>query len=255
MKFGLKLYTTDVSLIPEVHKLLKDGIFDYIELYVVPTSYKKTVNDWKSLDCLFVLHAPHSLHGFNLAQKDKRETNRQIFSQVQLFADILEADYIIVHGGNNGSFDETLHQLSHLNERRIILENKPKIGPHNELCVGWSPHEFLKASESNLLHGIALDFGHAVCAACSLSMDVMEFIKGFLKFNPKIFHLSDGNSASEKDIHLNFGKGNLDIKAFISFLPDAGLLTLETPRSPSRGLRDFTDDLNFVKGLFRNEAL
>ena len=247
-KTCLKLYSTDVALIPEAGKLFQDGLFSYVELYIMPASYQDTIDTWKGLDCPFVIHAPHSLHNVNLAQAEKRESNKRHFHETCQFADTLGSDIIIVHSGSNGSFDETIEQLAMLNDDRIALENKPKVSIYNdEICAGYSPAEFQRAADAGVLSGTALDFGHAVCAANSLNIDVGEIIQGFLKFDPKIFHISDGDASSEKDTHYNLGRGNMDIPMFLSAVPDGGLVTLETPRNPSTGLEDFIHDYNYLQ--------
>lgn len=256
MKVGLKLYSTDVVSIPDALKLREQGFFDYVELYIIPSSYKGTINAWKALDVPFVIHAPHSFHGFNLAQANMWEANQRNFKEAQLFADSLGADTIIVHGGNNGSFAETLRQIDLLKERRIALENKPRIGLKNEVCMGWSPSEFRWAVDAGVINSLVLDFGHAVCAANSLDVDVMGIISEFLEFKPRIFHLSDGDNSSEKDIHLNLGKGSLDLAGFLSFVPEGALLTIETPRNPSNGLEDFVNDICFLRNILsRKESI
>jgi sugar phosphate isomerase/epimerase len=68
-------------------------------------------------------------------------------------------------------------------------------------------------------------------------------------FNPKIFHLSDGDTSSEKDIHLNLGEGNFDIRKFLSFIDDGGLVTMETPRNSALRLQDFLKDVHFLRRL------
>lgn len=225
------------------------GFFDYVELYIIPYSYKKTINAWNSLNTPFVIHAPHSFHGINLAQANMWRTNQRNFKEVQLFADSLRADIIIMHGGNNGTFDETLRQIALLNENRIALENKPKFGLQNQACIGWSPSEFRQAVNAGVLNAFVLDFGHAVCAANSLITNAMVIIREFMEFKPKIFHLSDGDNSSEKDIHLNLGKGCLNLAEFLSIVPERGLLTIETPRNPSNGLEDFVNDVCFLRKI------
>lgn len=248
-KIGLKLHSINTALIPNTLQLKEKGLFDYIELYAIPGSYEATINAWKDLDVPYVIHAPHSFHGVNLAQANKRETNLQYFNEARQFADDLGSDIIIVHGGNNGSFEETLRQIKLLNEPRIALENKPKIGVLNEVCVGWSPAEFHRAAEMGILSGTVLDFVHAVYAANSAKIDEMKIIKEFTIFHPKVYHLSDGDASSEKDIHLNLGEGNLDLGGFLSVIPKGGLVTIEIPREPSRGLEDFVDNINFLRAL------
>jgi deoxyribonuclease-4 len=249
VKIGLKLYSTDGALIEEAASLYKDELMHYIELYVIPNSYEETINTWLKCDIPFVIHAPHSAHAMNLAQAHVWRTNQRRFHEVQSFADSLESEIIIVHGGNNGQFDETVRQIDLLEEERIVLENKPKIGLNNEICVGWSPSEFRQAKQAGVLYGMALDFGHAACAARSLDIDAIEIIQQFMGFNPKIFHLSDGDTSSEKDIHLNLGEGNFDIGKFLSFIDDGGLVTIETPRNSVSGLQDFLKDVHFLRRL------
>jgi len=119
---GLKLHSINVALIPDALRLKKNGVFDYIELYIIPYSYKKTIDVWKGLDIPYVIHAPHSFHGVNLAQADKWETNLQRFNEARQFANDLGSDIIIVHGGNNGSFEETVRQIRLFNENESFLK-------------------------------------------------------------------------------------------------------------------------------------
>jgi sugar phosphate isomerase/epimerase len=97
--------------------------------------------------------------------------------------------------------------------------------------------------------GFALDFGHAVCTANSLDIPLDGVLKDFLSLSPAIFHLSDAPSDATKDVHLNLGKGSLDLKKLISYIPKGGMVTIETPRSASGGLQDFVDDADFLNTL------
>ena len=72
-------------------------------------------------------------------------------------------------------------------------------------------------------------------------------IEEFLKFNPMLFHVSDGDTTTEKDVHKNLGKGDLDVKEFFSVIPDDGMVTIETPRETKPGLGDFIEDISYLK--------
>jgi deoxyribonuclease-4 len=250
-KTGLKLYSTDTNLIQDAGKLYEKDFFHFIELYIIPGSFKETIDQWKRLNCQFLIHAPHSFHDVNFAQAEKWHTNQLNFIEAQKFADSLSSGIIIVHGGNNGYFDEALRQFALLDESRIALENKPKTGLDDEECVGFSPEEFQKAFDSGVIKRMVLDFGHAVCAANSLQTDPLNLIKDFIKFEPMVFHLSDGDASSEKDTHFNLGKGSMDIRGFLSMIPEGGLMTLETPRNASTGLEDFVKDVRYLRGLYK----
>ena len=105
----------------------------------------------------------------------------------------------------------------------------------------------------DVLSGTVLDFVHAVCTANSAKMNEMEIIKAFMVFHPKVFHLSDGNASSEKDIHLNLGEGNLDLERFLSVIPNGGLVTIETPRDELKGLENFVNDIHFLRNLLAKQ--
>ncbi len=251
---GLKLHTTNTDLIPDAIKIGGD-YFDFIELYVVPGTYKETIESWKKFNAVYIIHAPHSFHGVNLAQAGMKKVNLQHLRETQLFADDLQSDIIILHGGNNGSIDETIDQIECLQDNRIAFENKPKIGASNELCIGWSPAEFQKIADAGHLSGFVLDFAHAACAARAEGIDEVQMIESFLAFHPILFHLSDGDSLSEKDNHLNLGKGNRDLGFYVGCVPPGGSITLETPRNPATGLDEFIEDVVFLSKLFRKREL
>ncbi len=253
-KVGLKLHSANTALIPQASKL-RGSFLDFVEVYVVPGSYKNTIACWKDFDVSYAIHAPHSFHGMNLARTNKEDTNLKHFSEAQRFADDLGSEIIIVHGGSNGSIEETIRQLERFGDDRIVLENKPKVGLLDEECIGWSPDEFKRVMKSGiLLSGMALDFVHAACAALSLGIDEMGMIKDFIEFAPRIFHFADGDSSSEKDAHLNLGKGDLDIAGFLSVIPDGALVTIETPRADTNGLGDFTSDIRFLQQMLSEES-
>jgi len=245
---GLKLYSTNTGLISEARSL-KDKYLNYIELYVIPGSYDKTISEWKEIDVPYVIHAPHSFHGVNIACPEYRETNIRYIREVQDFAEALDADTIIVHGGNNGNINETIAQLKLIDDPHVVVENKPKIGVFDESCIGWSPSEFNRLRKEGVLRGIVLDFTHAVCAARTAGIDEWELIRSLSEFNPKIFHLSDIDSLSHKDIHLNFGKGSMDLGRLLTYVPAGGFVTIETPRKISENLSEYIQDVEYLRNL------
>jgi len=254
-KIGLKLYSTDTPLISEAMALWKKEMYGYIELYIIPGTYHNTINQWRSSGIPFIIHAPHSFHGMNLAVRSLQDSNFERFVETQKFANELNADGIIIHGGHSGSIHETIRQARRLSDSRLLLENKPKVGINDEACIGYSPEDFLLASSSGVFRGFVLDFGHANCAALSMRRETMNLVLGFLAFKPKIFHLSDGDARSEKDAHFNLGKGDLLLEKFLEVIPKNVRVTLEVPRSPVSGLVDFTQDVRFLQKLIGTEQL
>jgi deoxyribonuclease IV len=245
-KTGLKLYTTDTPLIPDIQALDR-FCCHFIELYVVPGSFHKTIGDWEALNTPYVIHAPHTAHGVNLARADYFEVNAGHLAETSKFADMLASRIIIVHGGNTGSIEETIRQLRVWGDPRIAVENKPRLGRKNNECIGWSWDEIQHIRDAGVTTEFVLDFCHADCAARSVQANTMEFLDGFMKLNPVLFHLSDRNVESVMDEHLNFGKGNFNIIDIAKRIPLNALVTLETPRDPARRLQDFIDDVSYLR--------
>ena len=170
-KLGLKLWSINTdNYLQEAVKLYDNGVYDYIELYVVPDSLQ-TLQKWKELKMPFIIHNSHFAQGFNLAKQEKTQRNREIYEETKQFADELNAEYIIFHGGIDGDIRETAIQLTLFNEPRALLENKPFVALPNRMngnfCRGYNVDEIKIVQEASGC-GFCLDFGHAICAANSL---------------------------------------------------------------------------------------
>lgn len=252
-KCGLKLWSinTDVYY-EEAKKLYSQGVFDYIELYVVPNTLA-TLSKWKELQIPFIIHAPHFAHGFNLAKKEKEESNFKIYKEVKQFADELNAQYIIFHGGIDGDINETARQLAAFNESRALIENKPYVALPNkmggEFCRGYNIDE-IKLVKETAKCGFCLDFGHAICAANSLKKEVYNYCREFLQFKPNMFHLTDLNDiTSPYDSHLHLGVGELDFTQIFDTIPNDSYITFETIKNSKEDLNDFIEDMEWLKNF------
>ncbi len=243
-KLGLKLWSTNTDAYYEAAKRLYPQ-FDYIELYIVPDTLE-TLDKWRALEIPFIIHAPHFAHGFNLADKGKHRSNKEIYQQVKEFADDLDAEYIIFHGGIDGDAQETARQLAAINEPRALIENKPFRALLNKsggrFCRGYNPDE-IKTIQQAVGCGFCLDFGHAICAGNSLKKDLLP---EFLKLNPDMFHLTDF-AGGECDSHLHFGTGVLDIKRLLQMTPENTKITIETVKNSKENLDDFIEDIKWLR--------
>ena len=248
-KLGLKLWSINTDFYyEEAQKLYAQGIFDYIELYVVPNTLN-TLQKWKELNIPFIIHAPHHAHKFNLAKTERKEFNLKIYTEVKQFADELKAQYIVFHGGVDGSIDETARQLASFNEPRALIENKPCItlSDNKKYCRGYCIDEIKKViSVANC--GFCLDIGHAICAANSQKLDIYEYCKNFLKLEPNMYHLTDiKDITSPYDTHLHIGTGELDLKRIFEMIPDEKSITVETIKNSKENLNDFVNDAKMIK--------
>lgn len=249
-KTGLKLWSTNTDhYLREAKRLYAEGVFDYIELYVMPESLK-CANEWKTLNIPYVIHAPHSAHGINLADKNCEDRNKSIFSEVKEFADILNAPTIIAHGGVLGSIDEVVRQINLIGDSRIAVENKPyfPIDNSDRLLAGSTPEEIQRIITATGC-GFCFDIGHAVASANAHGVDWKDYFDFFLKLNPKMYHLSDLDISSKKDQHLHFGTGTLPIKEIAAQLPRDAYISVETVKSRTENLDDFKEDVKWLRDL------
>lgn len=252
-KRGLKLWSCNTDYYyAEAIKLYNHGIFDYIELYVVPETLE-TLSKWRQLQIPFIIHNAHFAQGFNLAKHEKAARNREIYEQTKQFADELNAKYIIFHGGIDGDIKETAKQLASFNEPRGLIENKPFVALPNrmggEFCRGYNIDE-IKLVMDTANCGFCLDFGHAICAANSLNENVYDYCKKFLELNPNMYHLTDlDDISSPYDSHLHLGTGQLDFNRIFDMIPQNSYVTFETIKNSKENLNDFVEDMKWLKNF------
>lgn len=254
LRLGLKLWSVNTDFyLREARRLYDEGVFDYVELYVVPETVD-TLAKWRGLKMPFIIHNAHSMQGFNLAQAEKRASNRRIYEQSKLFADALDARFIIFHGGIDGSVGETAAQLAQFDEPRAVIENKPFVALPNKMsglyCRGATPEELsLIMKTANC--GFCLDFGHAICAAAFLKIEPYSYIEKMVSLKPSMFHLSDvGDMSSPYDAHPHLGTGELDISRLKrDFLPLNAVVSIETNKDSKENLDDFANDIKWLKTL------
>ncbi|MCX5751398.1 MAG: TIM barrel protein [Candidatus Saganbacteria bacterium] len=256
-KLGLKFWSVNKLYMNEALRLYQEGYFQYVELYVVPKSYAQYMDLWldlkKKYNIPFTIHVPHFAHGFNLATKSCEDSNIQMYKEAKDFADGLNAQYIIFHGGIGGDIKETTRQLRSFNEPRLLIENKPyKVlsdSMSTLLCRGYNIEE-IKHVIKETHCGFCLDIGHAICAANSMKKEPYEYVHEFMQLKPKMYHLTDlENIRSEFDYHPNLGQGQLEIKKILQSIPAEAIITIETLKNSKDRLDDFINDVTFIKGI------
>lgn len=255
-KIGLKLWSINTdSYYTCAQKMYQKGIFDYIELYIVPGSIN-TLEKWKNINIPMDIHAPHFAHKMNLSKSEYRISNYEKYKEVKIFADKLNADKIVFHGGSGGYFKETAHQLVAFQDKRILIENKPyeTLSFVNEPYYVGAKYEELKYIIDTVQCGFCLDVGHCICAANSFKIEPYSYIKKLTTLNPVRIHLSDIHIDAALDEHLNFGLGNLDFKKVITMLPENINITIETCKKSRENLDDFISDVRFLREILSNMA-
>ena len=246
MQFGLKLASTNINFTEDILSFFEIGLFQYIELFAVLGSFDDTFEYWKNFSIPIIIHAPHSFAGMNLSLPEEREENKKKLQETFMFADTLKSGTIIFHSGIDGDIQETINQLRPFVDYRCVIENKPMKGLNDEKCLGSTPKE-IKYIQNELQIGFCFDFGHAICAANSLKLWPLDFIKDFLQLEPKIYHLTDGDYKREYDSHLHYGKGTFPLKELLEMVPNEAKVTNEAKNN--KNLDDFKEDFFYIKKL------
>jgi deoxyribonuclease-4 len=254
-KYGLKLWSTNQEYIPDLIKLYKQRKFNYIELYCVPGSFNEYINKWEEVKIPYIIHAPHSKHGFNLAKKENEIKNRKLFNEAKNFANRLKAKYIIIHPGLAGDIKEVNRQITLIYDKRILVENMPLLAIDNKtICQGATIKELLNIFKKHKL-GFCLDISHAICTANFLKVKPIPFLKKMVKISPKLYHFSDGQYDGIIDQHLNIGKGNYPIKKIMSLLSRSCLISIETTKNYPNNLKDFKLDIQILNQINKDDTL
>lgn len=257
MRLGLKLWSNNTEVyLTEAKKLYEQGIYDYIELYVVPVTLE-TISKWKKLEIPFTLHAPHFAHGVNLAKKESEEFNFSVFEEVKQFYYELAAEYVVVHSGIDGDIEETVKQFKKIISSdsqpiNYLIENKPfKAIPNKmlgEYCRGTTIEEInYVINETGC--GFCLDIGHAMCTANTLKIKPYDFLTKFNNLKPQCYHISDNFIDSEYDKHLHFGEGNYNFKDIFNIIDTNKNIAIETNKNSKENLDDFIKDLEYLSRL------
>lgn len=248
-KIGLKLWNINTdNYLKEARNLYEQGVFDYIELYIVPDNLQ-TLEMWKQIDIPFDIHAPHSAHSMNLSKAELSQSNKKLYDEVKIFADELKTDCIIFHGGAGGDYKETAGQLKSFNDDRIFIENKPYetlAFVKEDFYVG-AKFEEIEYIKNYADCKFCLDIGHAICAANALLIEPYSYIEKMVQLKPERIHLSDIKINTTMDEHLNFGCGEIDYKKLLHIIPKGINITIETDKKSKENLDDFAKDVKYLK--------
>lgn len=256
-KIGLKLFTNNVVSIKMAEQYYSKGLFDFLELMVLPGVDNENHKCWQRLKIPYIIHVPHAKYGFNLSDPTLVEQNKKTFNESRRYTDTLKAEYIIVHPGLKGEIEETIRQIKGLKDKRIAVENKPFISLRQTRCVGSSPEEIRQILEQTQVF-FCLDVVHAIKAAYTDGKDPWEYLIRFVSLKPKIVHLCDCLLEGCFDEHLNLGKGELDLPRILDLflqLEPGVFFTLEVPEKSYQKLTSFKQDrLLLAKYLIRGRT-
>lgn len=211
LKYGLKLWSTNKHLFQKAATFHKKGLFDFIELYIVPDTIQ---ND--DLDILkgipVQIHAPHSFHNFNLYELNKEKID--LFkNQIIKTANFLNAKYIILHPGINNDFKGFKENVAQIYDKRILIENMPDTALDGSKVHFGCSLEHLNFIKKECGFDICFDFEHALVGIISKNLNYKDYLKSLIsELSPYYFHISGNNENIPIDTHKNLWESCFDIK-------------------------------------------
>ena len=169
-KLGIKIWTRDVvknrNFFEQAVAAVKNKDFDYLELFVFPNSYNDTAEVIRRelKGCPTIIHNSHSAYGFDAGDADCLAGNLRDVGDSQKFADMLNAEIIIVHAGcgcEERHLEETIRQFKRFDDKRIAVENMPaSCSVSGKALHGVFPEQIERImSETGCK--FCLDFSHA----------------------------------------------------------------------------------------------
>lgn len=260
-KFGVKLWSRDYAKNPEFARqsvaAVKDGYFDYIELFVPPATYDdfhtQIASEFKGLKV--IIHAPHSVFGLDTGNKERFAQNCADLKASQQYADLLGAEIIILHPGYHEEeqyLEESIRQFKNINDKRIAVENLPLLcTATGKYLHGTSPAQIRQIMEASGCQ-FCLDFSHAICAANSYNRDKFEDLKAYQALNPVMYHMCDGEWTSDKDEHRHYGEGNYPLAELLNNYTNSDtFITMETGYGIPTAIQPWIDDITYLKSLLK----
>ncbi len=260
-QFGLKLWSKDFiknkEFVKDAETALKEGKFDYLELFALPSTFEETKDlvaaGFKGVKT--VIHAPHAIQHLDISNPDEFANNRERLKDSQLFADMLGADIIILHPGMQRGeqfLEESIRQFKLLNDSRLTVENLPGYCSQTKRELhGIEPKE-IKRIMAETKAKFCLDFSHAICGANTYNRDIYEVLGEFFAMKPAMYHLCDGDVASTNDSHLHYGEGNYDLARLVNeFTDENALITMETGHGIPTDVTPWINDITYIRSLIK----
>jgi deoxyribonuclease-4 len=232
MKIGIKIWSTNEELFPEVKEAFDKELIDYVEMYYIPGS-DPDISLLK--DIPMIVHTPHFKHGFNIG-KDSSD-NMRLFLETKTFVEKVGALYQIIHPGFGGSEENVIaflkkirHAYGKEGSKRIMIENMPYKSLEGTACHGHTVEQmerYLKIGPFSF----CFDLAHACKASISLRTPYKTYVKDFFRLKPASAHLSGCDLECEKDQHLNLWETEMELRHFLPSFGDKLMVAVETPKS------------------------
>lgn len=239
MKIGVKTFDDENFLRHFENKV------DFFEIMAVQ---KNNYSFLRNFSLPMVIHAEHQNFGINPADISKKEQNLKSMNFAIKIANLSNSKKIIVHSGfiekgnKNCSLKNATDFFNGINDDRILIENLPAKISETHLCqTAYQTRKFIKKTGT----GFCFDINHAIGAMKKFN-GKYNFIKKYIKLNPKHYHLGGYDLKEGKD-HLCLADSGLNLKEILKFYPENAEITLETEVN----IRKTEEDIEIIRNVLK----
>ncbi|MDV3103648.1 sugar phosphate isomerase/epimerase family protein [Thermococcus waiotapuensis] len=217
--------------------------FDDVKVLTEEGINWETLGNLEGLGFDFTLHAPTS-DGRNVSLNlgVYTRTNISVMENVFRIASALNAEDIIIHGGDirgdyHRAFMNTLRQFREIEALardygvRLLVENLT--GGR----IGAFPHELIPFIGEN--SAVCLDVGHAFLTAMRYGLPLQEF--DVLSRSAREFHVHDNNG--ERDEHLPPGEGMIGVRYILRMIENF------RPENVVFEVRNYSNPMGVIAGI------
>jgi len=251
MKIGLKIRKDNLDLITKF-----EDIYDFFEIYIDPEFPLEQLKQFSGRD--ITIHAAHYDDKFDPSDVSLHEFCRKVVKLAVNAADIVNSPWIIVHPGQKLSDMSKENMFAFFNDnwdKRFVFENCPAV----DYSEAGAKYLFALPDEMKYLTGrfktnFVLDFGHAICTANALGLNVDGLINEFIALNPKCFHVSGIEKNSKKDTHLHLFDVNNNME-YLKKIRGGKYFTFETPSADLRNRELQQKDIGIFNKIMQEQLL
>ncbi len=244
---GLKLRKNNLNLIERYNNL-----YDFFEIYIDPKFPLAKLKKYSHKN--ITIHAAHFEDNFDPSNIALNKISKSIINLAIKAADIVNSPWIIVHPGHDLSRESKHNMLKFFDQnfdKRIIFENCPAIdNTENGLKYLFSLPEEIKFLIKRYNTGFVLDFGHAICTANVLNLNINEIIEKFINIKPKCFHISGINLNSIQDTHLHLFETQNNM-VYLKNIQQNKYVTFETPSEDLKNISLQKKDIAFLNNILQ----
>lgn len=224
MKIGTAVGTNDTFMIQRLRDLKKNGLLDYVELYILPSATIDEIARWRESNLVEFCQAPHDdLAGINMDYLN------------------IGAEVAKMLGVKNIIFNAGITIMTHDIPSHFWPETMPFKTSLGDLGSYALPEEIMR--------DFCFDIAHGWITARQTGVDPKVLFKEFIEKKPKHLHITD---VKREEDHLPLGTGDIDLDYVVELIHTFPNVTIETDHEKPDRWENMVNDLKIFRKHYEN---